>query len=104
MRRVNNLQALALLLGQALIISDFHDQRENFLAKLATNLIWLGASIFNRVMQQGRRQDHRLSHAAGIPENIRHLNRVVDVRWVIAAFTALVAVFLSGKAQRFEKE
>ena len=79
MRRMLDLQRLALLLRQSLIVGDLLDDFGNARAERPFQLRSAGFRVFQRVMQQCPRQHARLGNAADSAQDFGQRDWVIDV-------------------------
>jgi hypothetical protein len=80
MRSAFNLQSFPLLLGQAPVIGYLQNHGQHAFSKPARKLIGVCLRVFNDIMEKGSDNQPDISNASDPPEQVRHFNRVIDVR------------------------
>jgi hypothetical protein len=99
---MQDLQLLALLLGQALVVAHLLYDAGDLRAERRGQFRGGGFGILQRVMQECRRQHVGASDLTFATQDLRESERVVDVGRGRLIFAALVAMFPRGKLGRFE--
>ena len=104
LRRVLDLQALALGLGQALVVGDLGDDARDARAEGVDQLLVAGGGVLDRVVQQRRAQHLEVGDAALVHQHVGERDRMVDVGRGVGVLAALVAVLVGGEGQRLKKK
>ena len=99
-----NLQSLPILLRQALIISDFNNDRCNVASERLLQFLDCGIGVLDGVVQQRRSKGGCIGYARFIGQDIRHGDRVIDVWTGVRALAALVAVLVGGEGASGEDD
>src|SRR5436190_4174360 len=104
MRRVLDLQALARVLAQALVVGDFHDDARDLLAEHARKLCARGFRVLYRVVQHRGTQRRGIGNAPFIVQHARQRDRVVDIGRRVPVLATLGPVLVRREREHVEKE
>src|SRR4051812_46137659 len=97
------LELLAACLWKILIIGYFHHVFAHLLPKHLLDLIWGSFCIFNRIVKQRCGENVNIINLSDVSEDVRHLQRVIDVRFGIRSFSDLAPMLLCGKGSSPEQ-
>ncbi len=101
---VLDLQALALRLGQALVVGHLFDDACDLVAEQLAQLGRGRLGILERVVQDGRRQHYLVRESALMAEQAGERDRMVDVGRSDLVLAALVAVLERREFERFQDQ
>ena len=88
-----DLELLAAVLGQGLVVGDLRDDRRDLLAERARELLARGLRVLDRVVEDGGEQSHAIAHAMR-PQHRHHREWMVDVRRPLLVLAPLIAVLV----------
>lgn len=98
-----DLRLLAAQLGRAPVVGDFRDNAARADSEFAFDFVERRVSVLNRVVQKRGNERVRVIDAAQRREQVRHAERVVDVRRRLGVSAALRGVLACGKVGGAEK-
>src|SRR5688572_16839047 len=103
-RRVLDLQALARVLAQALIVGHFHDDARDLLAEYTRQLNARRFRVLYRVMQHRGTKCRSVRDPAFVVQHARQRDRVVDVGRRVPVLATLSAMLVCREGEYVEKQ
>jgi hypothetical protein len=97
-----DLEAFAFGLGKRFVVGDLQYQTGDTFAKALDEIFLRYSDVLHRVVKNGCTKHVDVVYAADVREEIRYLERVVDVWFRIASFAEMTGVALSGETGRLE--
>ena len=99
-RRVHNLQALALRLGQRLVVGGLGDQARHVLAERRRDLRQRRVGVLDDVVEEGRGDEARILPTRRLGHQVGDLGQMVEVGLGGIALAALMRVALGREVER----